>query len=209
MAPSILDPSPHVASADEKDLERARAIRAQPVRLAFERQQQCHSNWCWAAVTASISAYYDESSSFTQCAIANMELKRFDCCNSKCHDPSVEFNVMHVLGAPLNRVGCLDCCIRKGAASREQIMRELAAGRPICARIIWPDASGRADGRNGGHFVTIIGFDPTSDRLTIADPWTGMKDDVGYNQLKCSYGTLGGKWNDTYFTRKPEAEAVA
>jgi len=67
----------------------------------FIMQPQCHSYWCWAAVTSSVSGFYDETSAFTQCRTANIELERQDCCDFDCGTPNLEFDVMHVLGSPL------------------------------------------------------------------------------------------------------------
>src|SRR4051795_10347923 len=67
------------------------------VEVDFEMQHQCHSSWCWAAVAASVAGFYNESSTFTQCQIADLELHRNDCCSVDCHVDNVEFNKPHTL----------------------------------------------------------------------------------------------------------------
>src|SRR5947207_15958187 len=39
-------------------------------RLDVNMQHQQHTEWCWAAVGASVSLYYKPSSTWTQCSIA-------------------------------------------------------------------------------------------------------------------------------------------
>src|SRR5260370_26671301 len=65
------------------------------IMMSFSVQRQLQSNWCWAAVAASIADYYDPNTTETQCTIANRCLKRTDCSttvgrcapNSACNQP--------------------------------------------------------------------------------------------------------------------------
>jgi|SRR5947209_12296250 len=175
-------------------------------KVEFEMQRQCHSSWCWAAVAASVSNFYRRGSEITQCRLANIELQREDCCSADCSVDNVEFNQPHTL--PLNRVGCLERWVREERATREQLQRELAAGRPVCVRVLWSAEAG--DGRSpglggaGAHFVTIVGYLPGADRLAIEDPWLGPTSDVSYDQFCLHYTAAQGEWVDTYYTRRPE-----
>jgi hypothetical protein len=182
------------------------ATQQRGAKIEFEMQPQCHSSWCWAAVAASVSTFYKEAATFTQCHIANLELHRDDCCSVECHVDDVEFNRPHTL--PLNRVGCLDQWVRDERATRTQLQQELAAGRPVCARVLW--SSGEAGdelapgiGGAGAHFVTIVGYLPDLDKLAIEDPWLGPTREIGYEQFCTHYTDAGGQWVDTYYTRAP------
>ena len=46
--------------------------------LKFTMQQQEQTNWCWAAASTSVSHFYDSSSAWTQCKVANTQLGRMD-----------------------------------------------------------------------------------------------------------------------------------
>lgn len=169
------------------------ADTAGEVSLVFEMQPQCHSNWCWAAVASSVSAFNDNSSTFTQCRIANLELHRQDCCDSPCGADEVEFNVPHTLGSPLNRVGCLDRLVRDQRATRIEVQQELNAGRPLCVRTIW--AGG------GAHFLAIVGYLPDSDSLVLEDPLYGPTPEISFDRFCTDYQDAGGVWTDTYYTK--------
>lgn len=175
-------------------------------KVEFEMQRQCHSSWCWAAVAASVSNFYRKPPDITQCRLANIELHREDCCSVDCNVDDVEFNQPHTL--PLNRVGCLGRWVRDERATREQLQQELAAGRPVCARVLW--SAGEVDnglpsgvGGAGAHFVTIVGYLPGADKVAIEDPWLGPTHEVGYDQFCTHYTDARGKWIDTYYTKAP------
>ena len=71
--------------------EAAAAGRPQSGKLVFSIQKQLQTQWCWAAVSTSVSLYFNRSSTWTQCTVANKNLKRSDCCGSpsNCNTPSV------------------------------------------------------------------------------------------------------------------------
>jgi Papain-like cysteine protease AvrRpt2 len=162
----------------------------------FEIEPQCHSYWCWAAVAASVSAFYDETSTFSQCRIANLELHRQDCCTFDCGANGVEFNIMHTLGSALNRAGRLKRLVRFQRATRAEVQQEIRARRPLCVRTIWSGG--------GAHFVVIVGYSPDDDSLVIADPWRGKIFEVPFDRFCSQFSPeegLNGMWNDTYYTR--------
>ena len=70
--------------------------------LTVEHQTQ--TQWCWAAVSNSVSHFYDAGSTWTQCTIVNAELGQSTCCSngssSACNKP-------WYLDKALTRVGCL------------------------------------------------------------------------------------------------------
>jgi hypothetical protein len=173
----------------------SRASLGCDVGLDFEMQAQCHSNWCWAAVAASVSAFFDPDTPFSQCRIASLEL-HMDCCTVPCGASNVppEIDVMGTLGSALNRVDCLRAEI-PGQATRAQVEHELIAGRPVCVRLVWSLGS-----LEDGHFVAIVGYDRKTDMLSVADPKYGDAE-VPFEQLRTSYQIEKGQWIKTYYTK--------
>jgi hypothetical protein len=169
------------------------------VVIPFEMGRQVYSNWCWAAVAASVAACYGKT--YRQCAIANVELGRRDCCEPPRNAAHVDFDVANVFGSPLNRVGCLREITRFEQAIPLQVVEELKTRRPICVRMVWPDG--------GAHFLTITGywFDQTGIlMLTLDDPFWGPSE-FSYDRFSKQYQLLDGTWNDTYYTKAPSCDA--
>jgi hypothetical protein len=170
---------------------------APPTMIELEMQRQCHSNWCWAAVAASVAAYYGQGRGMSQCEIAKLDLGRSDCCEYDCDAKGVECNVTNVFASPLNRVGCLDRLARFKQATPSEVFEELGADRPICVRTVWP--------HGGAHFLAIVGcWYDSGDALmlAVADPFWG-RSEYSYERFSKHYQLLGGRWNDTYYTKAP------
>src|SRR5262245_55532768 len=156
-------------------------------RLDFSMQHQQQTNWCWAAVSTSVALFYNPASTWTQCAVANGELGRNDCCGTGASGPC---NVYGFLGSSLTRVGHLDH--QTGSTSTfAQVQSEVNGGRPLCVRTAWSGG--------GAHFLAIIGYRILSNILAVDDPWYG-KSDVSYSTFLTAYqGT--GSWTHSYFTQ--------
>ncbi|QIG96631.1 MULTISPECIES: papain-like cysteine protease family protein [unclassified Bradyrhizobium] len=164
--------------------------------LDFKNLHQEKSNWCWAAVAASVAHFYRPSSTVTQCDIANGQLGQDDCCvggNETC-------NVYGYLMSSLFRVGHFSKWTARRPASFQETQEEIGGTRPLCMRIVW----------NGGgaHLVTIKGYAGESapgaqqqdDRgLAIADPWWGLSD-IDAEEFPRGYINCG-TWTDTYYTK--------
>lgn len=155
--------------------------------LRFPIQRQTQSQWCWAAVSASVSRYYRPASTWTQCSIANAQWGRTDCCGSgasgACNNPSV-------LQTALTTVGHLDR--QTGVQeSLQTVENELVAGRPLCIRVGW--AGG------GGHFIVASGVEDDS-FVWVSDPGGGTTALVAYDTLRTAYRG-SGTWTHSYFTR--------
>jgi hypothetical protein len=167
----------------------------------FKVQRQCHSNWCWAAVAASVAAFSDAASPFTQCVIANSELERDDCCDFKCDDLNVnpDINVPFMLGSSLDLVDCLRE-ENPAQATRAQVLEEIAAGRPLCVLTIWSQdnpSHGRA--RGGAHFLAIVGYRADTDVLALEDPFYGPTPEIGFELFCDEYQVGAGRWDKTYY----------
>jgi hypothetical protein len=156
-------------------------------RLDFAMQHQQQTNWCWAAVSTSVALFYDPASTWTQCAVANGELNRNDCCGTGASGPC---NVYGFLDSSLTRVGHLDH-MTSSSSTFAQAQTEIDGGRPLCARTAWSGG--------GAHFLAIIGYRLLDEMLAVDDPWYG-KSDVSYATFNSSYQG-SGSWTHSYFTR--------
>lgn len=158
-------------------------------QLAFNIQQQNGRDWCWAAVSSSISLFYDPGSKWSQCRIAGAVFRTNDCCpggtGSPCDDVArldtglrTTGNLTNMIEAPLNF---------------NAIEREINANRVIGVRIQW-----RA---GGGHFVVIHGYEIKEMEqrwLFVADPRRGNIL-IKLWDLSNSYDHQGA-WSDSYLT---------
>jgi hypothetical protein len=157
--------------------------------LQMHVQKQTQTLWCWAACSSSTSVFFQASSTWTQCRLADAELSQRSCCvnggSSGCNQP---WYVHRALSRTGNLAGRTN-----GAATWDEVTREIDAGRPVCARIDWGDKT--------GHFVLITGYSETGDRRTleVEDPWTGSAS-VELDEFTKRYQSRG-TWSHTYFTR--------
>ncbi|MFL5155636.1 MAG: papain-like cysteine protease family protein [Microvirga sp.] len=178
--------------------EAAAAGRPQSGKLVFSIQKQLQTQWCWAAVSTSVSLYFNRSSTWTQCTVANTNLKRSDCCGSpsNCNTPSV-------LEVPLKITGNLRTMMDR-RLSLNEVQGEISGNSPVCARIAWHGG--------GGHFVVVSGWlvaaDPDeSQYLYISDP-IYLDSRVALDEFPSAYQG-GGDWTHTYLTDRPRVALAA
>ena len=154
----------------------------------FTIEQQTQSNWCWAAVAKSTSAYFalPVSSPWAQCSLANAALNRTDCCPNEA-----PCNVPWYLDVALTLTNNL--ISMTGQISMGAVIAELQAGRPVPCRIAWTGG--------GAHFVVIYGYYrfQNFDHYLIADPANGYSDHPVVYFTNPQY--LQGTWTNTYFTK--------
>jgi hypothetical protein len=157
-----------------------------PTLLGFVMQRQQQDFWCWAATTASVSAFFDSSSPWTQCLVASHSLGRSSCCVAPgpCDVP-------FTLDQPLNHTNNLDSTLATND-SLSNVQSEIDAGRPVCCHILWNDGS--------GHFVALTGYDPSTDDVVVDDPLYGS-DTMPYDEFAFRYHGGLGRWDFTYFTK--------
>jgi len=172
---------------DDKEIDTPEGSGGSWARLNFVMQHQQQDFWCWAAVSASTSAYFTPATSWTQCAIVNAELGRSDCCSS---GSSADCNKAWNLDKALNRTGNFNS-MSSGAGSMTDITNEINNKRPLGARIGW--AGG------GGHFVTVDGYNSELNMVTIGDPWYGTSD-VKLPIFQTAYKG-SGQWTHKYFVK--------
>lgn len=158
--------------------------------INFVMQQQAQTNWCWAAVSSSVAAFYNAASTWTQCKIVNPEMGQADCCTNGSSSPC---NQPWYLDKALTRVGHF-ASITAGAKTTAQIDTILGNNTPLGVRVGW--AGG------GGHFLALSGryTSGTTDYVTAVDPWYG-KSEVVYNTFKTQYQG-SGTWTHSYQTKK-------
>ena len=157
--------------------------------ILFDMQPQQESNWCWAATSTSVAQFYNPSSGWTQCLVANGELSRTDCCGTGA---SGACNVPWYLDTALQLVGRLDHW-NTSVATIAQIDAEVTYARPLCLRVAWSGG--------GAHFLAIRGHFVSggTDSISVDDPIYG-KSDVNYSVLQTSYQG-SGTWTHSYYTK--------
>ncbi len=167
--------------------------------INFNMQQQEHSEWCWAAVTASVDQFFNPESTWCQCRLANRMAKavklKVKACGT-CQKPKgvpEKCNHPWVLDRPLKIVGRLKGNLKLKPLSFAQIEKKIKAGRPVCARVQWgpgPD----------GHFVVISGCDTAKSGnryVDVEDPLNGSSTWL-FDEFLVNYQYAQGTWDVTY-----------
>ena len=157
--------------------------------LSFNMELQTQSNWCWAATSKSVSAFYSAFSPWTQCKIASEELDE-SCCDSPVPGAC---NIPWYLDRALTRTNNF-VSYQSGTITWNQVKDELDKGLVVGARIGWNNG--------GGHFMVIHGVSKSLgvEYLHIDDPIYG-KSTLTYDQFATNYQN-SGSWTHTYFTKK-------
>ncbi|MGN8000135.1 papain-like cysteine protease family protein [Sphingomonas sp. 22176] len=164
---------------------------AAPILLPFRVQRQGRrTQWCWAAVTATISGYPNppHDAPVTMCQLATSELG-LPCCNNPV--PSA-CDVQNTLDGPLSRIGRLRAPIIASPLSPQDVANELSANLPLPIRVEWRGG--------GGHFVVIYGIRMVSNevQLAITDPIYGESSISGAALIAWGYQAAGGTWTHSY-----------
>ncbi|HYD80324.1 MAG TPA: C39 family peptidase [Paucimonas sp.] len=134
-------------------------------QLAFNIEGQKYSQWCWAAVTASVSKFYDAGSTVTQCRLATWKFgSSGDCCSSPlpsgCNKPYTTWKA-------LAHVGNLASHVDEGITF-SAVKQEIDSGRPVAMAVKWKKSGSR-------HAIVITGYDEASggNTITVQDPGRG------------------------------------
>jgi hypothetical protein len=156
-------------------------------QLPFAMQQQEQSNWCWAAVGASVDQYYNPLGDPRQCTIATNQIGK-QCCTTPV---PADCNIYGFCDQALQQRGH-HASTAGGSAAMAQVKTEIDAGRPLALRIAW----------NGGgaHFVVISGYQTDDAHIAVDDPGSASHNLVDYSAFPGSYGG-GGTWTDTFYTQ--------
>jgi papain like cysteine protease AvrRpt2 len=162
----------------------------------FAIQPQTQSNWCWAAVSASVAQFYRGQTNWSQCTVANAELGRKDCCAGGA---SGGCNQTNTLNTALTTVGHLRNW-SGGTVGFDVIKNEIGTGQPLGCRVGWANG--------GGHFVVISGWVEAANGtqyVHVYDPFYAFSQTT-YQAFAGSYQAVG-TWTHHYFTQ-PAAVAA-
>jgi hypothetical protein len=161
--------------------------------LTFSMQNQNHTEWCWAAVSVSISHFYNSVSSWTQCDVVDAEFSLSNCCSngssSQCNQP-------WYLDKALTRTSNLNVMSTE-VTSYQDLNTEIENGYPLCCRIGWNGG--------GGHFVALHGYlnksvgSSIENWVDVGDPWYGPSS-LLYDDFRTKYQNTG-KWTHSYTTK--------
>jgi hypothetical protein len=159
----------------------------------FPVQQQLMSNWCWAASTVAICAFYNDGNTPGQRQLVAQVTGK----------PIAEagpllpfFNDTADLGAVLQSSGHLDQSF-DNVLDPETLQSYLQKNNPVGCQLYLPDLG-------AGHCVVITScYNDAQGNLLlkVADPMDGSLLDVLYDDLVNNFRNNGGTWQRTYTTR--------
>ena len=170
---------------------RAAVMSKKTVRkLSFVSIAQRQFNWCWAALTESVSKYFDPASAWTQEGLATRVFK-CDCSGSNgssehCDQP-LQFHVALKL---VHRFARMDTLYPRFP----EIEKAINADRPLCAQIAW--------NAGGSHVVAITGYVVGVDGrryVQVQDTYYG-ETDMPYDDFLANY-VSGGRWTNTFYLK--------
>jgi hypothetical protein len=177
--------------------KRIRKFSAAGKSVKFPIQRQEQTNWCWAAVSATVVHYFNAETSWSQCDIVSDCLGE-DACDTDASSPTI--NKAWYLDEALRVVGCLRQ-MKDRKVSYETVSTEISARRPLGIRLQWRGG--------GGHFVVIRGWfkgDDDSMWYIVEDPAKrgGGTIKISAANLERPNGFRGkGSWSHSYFVTNP------
>jgi hypothetical protein len=156
----------------------------------FPVQQQQMRNWCWAACTSAICAFYDDNQVPTQPQLEATLNNKPSC----AFGPLTEFcDDACDLQDALTQVGHLDQAYDNVLLPAD-VLNALTTQRPICCQMDIPGV--------GGHAVIIVDARQNNAQvlLQVADPANGQIIPMLYEDFRDNYRGAGGTWNRSYTT---------
>jgi Papain-like cysteine protease AvrRpt2 len=153
----------------------------------FVMQHQQESNWCWAAMAASVSSFYS-GTDVQQCTIVNaiFAARPCDCCTN----PSA-CNAGNDAGAALQYTGNLQS-VEVGPMAVSRVAAQMGLHRPVAVRIAWSGA--------GAHIVALTGVSVDRTMIAVQDPWFGSSL-VSYAGFPKNYHDVGASWTHSILTQ--------
>jgi hypothetical protein len=154
-------------------------------------EQQEETNWCWAAVAASIHKFLNPTNPLAQGEIATGVLNNGVNCSATpdlCNYPGS-------LYAALNFTGNFRQFAASKRISFDNIRNWINAGLPVAVRIAWYGV--------GAHFVVIDGYRVLQSgelQVQVQDPDQGFSIH-SYDDFAQNYPP-GGYWLDTYTVKR-------
>jgi Papain-like cysteine protease AvrRpt2 len=168
------------------------AANSKKLNLSVKQQQE--TNWCWAAVSTSVSHFYSPASGWSQCTVANAALPRTDCCGTGASDP-LRCNRPWYLDMALNVTDNLDR-VESRSLTFGEVQAEIARDAAVGTRVGWFGG--------GGHFQTIVGWlvaDSGVEYIDVSDP-IYLDSQVAFSSFASGYQS-GGDWTHSYLTQRP------
>lgn len=151
------------------------------------------SMWCWAASGQMVMRFVDPSVNVTQCAQANVNFGRSDCCNSPTPDACVNggWQVFNNFGFTFTS--------QSNALTWNRLISLLNQGKPVMFAWAWNGG--------GGHMMVARGWRLSQGKkyVSINDPWPP---NVGDRRLITYTAWVGGvgqghtHWADFYDIRR-------
>jgi hypothetical protein len=168
------------------------AIR-QVTCAVFQIFSQTQTLWCWLATAASVAIFYDPSSPWTQCKLANQLLNQNDCCtdggSSECNQAG---NVANALGP--NGTNNL-ASQQANTIPPLSIQAQTNANQPVGIRIAWP-------GGSSAHIIVATGVSEDLTTVLVVDPIEEEGTSyVPWSTLVNNYLGAGGTWTNTFLTQ--------
>src|ERR1700685_859390 len=159
--------------------------------LNFVMQPQQFSNWCWAAIAASLVNFYGIGRAKQEEIAASVVGFGRDASGEPIRGGS---NVPAMLDEALRASGCYSHW-SPGGPTFERIAREIEAGRPLCVSIEWRTG--------GGHYVVISGHHSESRELHVEDPKHG-RSVQRFDDFPNRYQGCGAIWRGVFWTCSPD-----
>jgi hypothetical protein len=161
-------------------------------QLGFVMQSQQQTNWCWAAVAASVAAYFNSAGPsggpWKQCEIAGNVRNDPTCCQD---GTTPNCNHDDLLDSALNTVHHLAGPPEASPISYAEVAQEIDNNRPVAVRIGWYGG--------GGHFLALAGYEDAGGAqiVDVEDPWYGPST-YDYTQFCTRYQSGAGEWTHTF-----------
>ena len=184
----------------------------------FKVVSQEHSNWCWAAVAASIDTFLDNRSTATQRYIAGAACRSEKGQPMRCKEDGkacegkalATCDRTYFLHTVLAELGWLRGEPIRKPLSFEELAGEIDAGRPVAALIKWKENDGKPG--NSGHFITFKGYIVTNAgvRYVSVDDPLFEDTDVPYDVLsdpQHGYRDGRGVWFASFLVNEKRASA--
>lgn len=164
--------------------------------MSYPLDTQLQTYWCWAAVAASVRAYFDPARAVSQCQVATQTLNKFegsayDC----CQDPG-PCNIPYYLDLALTTLGHLNV-VHPFPLSWNDVRFFIKRNDPVCA-LLKSAAS--------GHYVVISNCSRTpsgTEYLFVNDPddqFLGAVQ-VRYDTFLWDYQDSGYEWTGTFLVK--------
>lgn len=154
----------------------------------FIIQHQQESEWCWAAVAATIDQYFNPLSPLRQCDVATRVLGS-DNCSNPINEPAILGDAVQVVNP--QRVNL------ERALNFDELRREIDAGRPVCCAIEWTGG--------GGHAVVVTGYRVLTSgvrHIHVEDP-LNASGDFDFDEFRNAYYGHG-TWVETALISPPK-----